>query len=178
MSAPALPLEKSLPLAQGRRDTTITVEKVLSWILQDFASLQLTVILFLLGIFVIWVGTTAQTDAEIWQVVDRYFRSFFMEVNFRYVFPAQFFPAYLHNLPGKFYAPGGMCVGLMMMLNLLAAHLWRFKVQASGTRLMARLGMTLFWDLITILPNIILEIRVQIIKSVINNSDNHRTRTS
>ncbi len=151
MSAPALPLEKSLPLAQGRRDTTITVEKVLSWILQDFASLQLTVILFLLGIFVIWVGTTAQTDAEIWQVVDRYFRSFFMEVNFRYVFPAQFFPAYLHNLPGKFYAPGGMCVGLMMMLNLLAAHLWRFKVQASGTRLMAGLGMTLFGVLITFL---------------------------
>ena len=66
--------------AAERRDTTITVEKVFSWILQDFASLQLTVILFLLGIFVIWVGTTAQADADIWQVVDRYFRSFFMEV--------------------------------------------------------------------------------------------------
>lgn len=173
MSAPALPLEKALPRSQERRDATITVEKVLSWILQDFASLQLTVILFLLGIFVIWVGTTAQADAEIWQVVDRYFRSFFMKVEYKYIFPAQFFPAWLHNmsdhfdylaqhsprrmsgifeiLKGGFYAPGGMCVGLMMMLNLLAAHLWRFKVQASGTRLMAGLGMTLFGVLLTFL---------------------------
>ena len=44
-----------------------------------------------------------------------------------------------------------MCVGLMMMLNLLAAHLWRFKVQASGTRLLAGLGMTSLGVLITFL---------------------------
>ncbi|MCE9529015.1 MAG: cytochrome c biogenesis protein ResB, partial [Planctomycetales bacterium] len=173
MSAPALPLEKAFPHAGERREQTVTVEKVFSWVLQDLASLQLTVILFLLGIFVIWVGTTAQTDAEIWQVVDRYFRSFFMEVEYKYIFPAQFFPSWLHDLSSHFtyvadhsprrigrliglikdgfYAPGGMCVGLMMMMNLLAAHLWRFKVQASGTRLIAGLGMTLLGVLVTFL---------------------------
>jgi ABC-type transport system involved in cytochrome c biogenesis permease subunit len=151
MSVTALPSDKALPRAAQRRGQAITVEKVFSWILQDFASLQLTVILFLLGIFVIWVGTTAQADADIWLVVDRYFRSFFMEVSFKYVFPAQFFPAFLHNLPGQFHAPGGMCVGLMMMLNLLAAHLWRFKIQASGTRLLLGLGMTSLGVLITFL---------------------------
>ena len=119
MSVTALPTDQPLPRTARRGETAVTAEKVFSWILQDFASLQLTVILFLLAIFVIWVGTTAQADADIWQVVDRYFRSFFMEVSFKYVFPAQFFPAFLHNLPGKFYAPGGMCVGLMMMMNLL-----------------------------------------------------------
>src|SRR6185295_2598175 len=129
----------------------LTMERLLSWILQDLASLQLTVILFALGIFVIWVGTTAQADADIWQVVDKYFRAFFMEVPFKYLFPAQFFPAFLHTLPGRFYAPGGMCVGLMMMMNLLAAHLWRFKIQASGTRLLAGLGMTALGVLITFL---------------------------
>src|ERR1051325_11791418 len=142
MSVTALPTDQALPRAAQRRETAVTAEKVLTWVLQDFASLQLTVILFLLAIFVIWVGTTAQADADIWQVVDRYFRSFFMEVSFKYVFPAQFFPAFLHNLPAKFYAPGGMCVGLMMMMNLLAAHLLRFKIQAAATPLLAGLGMT------------------------------------
>src|SRR5689334_15882501 len=102
MSAPALPLEKAFPHAGERREQAVTVDKVFSWILQDLASLQLTVILFLLGIFVIWVGTTAQTDAEIWQVVERYFRSFFMKVEYKYIFPAQFFPAWLHNLSDLF----------------------------------------------------------------------------
>ncbi len=151
MSVTALPTDQALPRTALRREKAVTVERVFSWVLQDMASLQLTVILFLLGIFVIWVGTTAQADADIWQVVDRYFRSFFMEVSFKYVFPAQFFPAFLHNLPGKFYAPGGMSVGLMMMLNLLAAHLWRFKIQASGTRLLLGLGMTSLGVLITFL---------------------------
>ncbi|MBC7854205.1 MAG: cytochrome c biogenesis protein ResB, partial [Pirellulaceae bacterium] len=151
MSVTALPTDQALPRTAQRREQAVTAERVFSWILQDMASLQLTVILFLLGIFVIWVGTTAQADADIWQVVDRYFRSFFMEVSFKYVFPAQFFPAVLHNLPGKFYAPGGMSVGLMMMLNLLAAHLWRFKIQASGTRLLLGLGMTSLGVLITFL---------------------------
>ena len=151
MSVTALPTDQALPRAAQRRETAVTAEKVFSWILQDFASLQLTVILFLLAMFVIWVGTTAQADADIWQVVNRYFRSFFMEVSFKYVFPAQFFPAFLHNLPGKFYAPGGMCVGLMMTMNLLAAHFWRFKIQASGTRLLAGLGMTALGVLITFL---------------------------
>jgi ABC-type transport system involved in cytochrome c biogenesis permease subunit len=151
MSVSALPADRALPRAAERRREAVTLDKAFSWVLQDFASLQLTVILFLLAMFVIWVGTTAQADADIWEVVDRYFRSFFMEVSFKYVFPAQFFPAFLNALPGKFYAPGGMCVGLMMMMNLLAAHLWRFKVQASGTRLIAGLGMTAFGVLITFL---------------------------
>lgn len=151
MSVTALPVDQSLPRPAERREKAVTIERVFSWILQDLASLQLTVILFALGIFVIWVGTTAQADADIWLVVDRYFRSFFMEVEFKYVFPAQFFPAFLHDLPGKFYAPGGMCVGLMMAMNLLAAHLWRFKIQASGIRLLAGLIMTLLGVVITYL---------------------------
>src|ERR1051325_3925629 len=102
MSVTALPTDQALPRAAQRRETAVTAEKVFSWILQDFASLQLTVILFLLAIFVIWVGTTAQADADIWQVVDRYFRSFFMKVEFKYVFPAQFFPAWMHNLGNTF----------------------------------------------------------------------------
>ena len=173
MSITALPTNQALPRVAVRRKDAITAQNVVSWILQDFASLQLTVILFLLAMFVIWVGTTAQADDDIWRVVDRYFRSFFMRVEFKYVFPAQFFPSWMHNLADSFDylarhsprrispifevmrdgfpAPGGMCVGLMMMMNLLAAHLWRFKVQASGTRLIAGLALTALGVLITFL---------------------------
>ncbi|MGC4004509.1 MAG: hypothetical protein QM811_15870 [Pirellulales bacterium] len=46
--------------------------------------------------------------------------------------------------PTRFYIPfpGGKTIGLLMLLNLLAAHGIKFKFQASGTRLLAGLGVT------------------------------------
>src|SRR6476646_5391768 len=101
MSVSALPIDVVAEPAT-QRTKPLTAGRLLHWVLQDLASLQLTVILFLLGILVIWVGTTAQADPAIWEVVDQYFRAFFMEFPCKYVFAAQFFPVFLHDIPGKF----------------------------------------------------------------------------
>ncbi len=39
------------------------------------------------------------------------------------------------RIPGGFFFPGGWTIGFLLMLNLLAAHLVRFKLQAKGSRL-------------------------------------------
>ena len=43
-------------------------------ILTPLASLKLTVVLFLMAIFIVFAGTLAQTEKDIWQVVHDYFR--------------------------------------------------------------------------------------------------------
>ncbi len=47
-----------------------------SWvrILRPLASLRLTVALFVMAIFIVFAGTLAQTEKDIWQVVHDYFR--------------------------------------------------------------------------------------------------------
>ena len=55
-------------------------------------------------------------------------------------FPKSFFPD-IGDIPGGFYFPGGFTIGTLMAINLLAAHGVRFKMQATGTRLWAGLGV-------------------------------------
>ena len=46
-----------------------------SWpILTPLASLKLTVVLFVMSIFIVLAGTLAQTEKDIWQVMHDYFR--------------------------------------------------------------------------------------------------------
>jgi ABC-type transport system involved in cytochrome c biogenesis permease subunit len=116
-------------------------------ILAPIASLKLTVSLFAMAIFIVLAGTLAQVDKDIWEVVDGYFRTAFAWIDVRIFFPPSFFPGMSVpervSLPGGlefplgFYFPGGWLIGSLMAINLLAAHGLRFKVQASGTRLVA-----------------------------------------
>ncbi len=109
------------------------------------ASLKITVTCFLLAIFLIVVGTLAQVDKDIWQVVDEYFRATVTWVDLKVFCPPSFFPGlsvpYETRLPGGyvlplgFYFPGGWLIGGVLAVNLLAAHASRFVVQARGTRL-------------------------------------------
>ena len=120
--------------------------------IRTFASLKLTVALFALGIFVVLVGTLAQQEANIGQVVRNYFHAWVMWVDVNLLFPKMFFPwmpvihipapAFLTSLTGGFVtnlntfpAPGGLIIGTLMAINLLAAHGWRFTIQARGMRL-------------------------------------------
>ena len=103
--------------------------------MRALASLKLTVTLFALGIFVVWIGTLAQTQQDIWEVVRDYFRAWVMMVDVNLMFPKSFFPDMPHlNVP-EIPFPGGMTVGVLMAVNLIAAHTWRFKIQSSGLRL-------------------------------------------
>ena len=118
------------------------------WFLKPLASLKLTVALFAAGIFIVFYGTLAQVEKDMWAVIDDYFRAKLAWIDFRLFFPPSFFPPSnsfcerLQNLKGGFYFPGGWTIGLLLAINLLAAHLFRFKLQAKGTRLI--FGLVVF----------------------------------
>src|SRR3954451_23020029 len=113
-------------------------------LLAALASLRLTVVLFALSIFLIFVGTLAQKDHDVWEVVNSlYFSRWFALVEFR-VFErlAQIFSKTVEwNLTGGFFFPGGKSIGSLLLVNLAAAHALRFKVAASGRRLAIGLGV-------------------------------------
>jgi ResB-like family len=99
--------------------------------LKTFASLRLTVALLGMSIFLVFVGTLAQIDGGIWTIVSKYFRSWFVLV------PLQLFwqlgEVFLglghHTIPGFIPFPGGWTLGGLLMLNLIAAHALRFRLQ-------------------------------------------------
>lgn len=101
----------------------------------SLASLRLTVTLFALSIFIILVGTLAQTQKNMWDVRVDYFHTWWSWIELQVFFPAAWFPNW-QQIAGGFYFPGGKMIGLTMAVNLLAAHLFRFKVQAKGRMLL------------------------------------------
>ncbi len=168
-------------------------------LLRPLASLKLTVTLFALAIVVILVGTLAQVEMDIWQVLEDYFKPWVTWVDVPLLFPRSWFPlrnddsmirafawatigisllcgtmimanafvprsssesqrssAYLRAglvvflggaisistlLARGFWLPGGAMIGAVMCINLLAAHVLRFKVHARGRRLGIGLGL-------------------------------------
>jgi len=133
--------------------------------LGPLASLKLTVVLFALAIVIVLAGTLAQVNADVWDVVDQYFRvhpsqlsegglgalkAFFVWIPGQIFLPGAFFP----NAPllpewAGFWFPKGWVIGGVMLLNLLSAHLIRFKMQARGTRLIAGLWLLAMGVLVT-----------------------------
>ena len=105
---------------------------VLEKILRPLASLKLTIVLFALAIFIIFVGTLAQVDQDIWAVLRQYFRTWTAWVEWRTI---GVLVRPLREVKGGFYFPGGETILVAMGVNLLAAHAVRFRKQAKGRRL-------------------------------------------
>jgi hypothetical protein len=108
--------------------------------LQFIAGLRLTVILFVLSFLLVFFGTLAQIDNGIWTVVRDYFRSFvvFIPLNIFNQFGQIFFGLPKLNtdgtpfrIGGSFPFPGGWTLAILLMVNLLAAHLVRFKLSVN-----------------------------------------------
>lgn len=97
-----------------------------------FVSLKLTVALLLFSLILVFVATLDQVNLGIWAVQEKYFRSFFV----------------MWRLPGTEVAipvfPGGYFVGGLLLINLTAAHLYRFQLswKKSGIQL-AHAGLIL-----------------------------------
>ena len=147
------------PRARTATGAWATVRRVL----MPLASLKLTVVLFALAIFLVFAGTLAQKQLDIWEVIHGWFRvdlqklstESFPWLNFRELFvriPLEifcidmFFPQWIFtdgppNTTLGMWFPRGWVIGVFMGLNLLAAHTVRFSVQAKGTRLWAGLGV-------------------------------------
>jgi len=83
--------------------------------LRDFlVSLQLTVVLLVFSMVLIFAGTLDQVNLGIWAVQEKYFRSFIV-----YLQVGQFtVPAF----------PGGYTIGGLLLANLIAAHFYRFSL--------------------------------------------------
>ncbi len=83
-------------------------------VLKPVASLRLTVALFAAAMVLIFVGTVAQKDQGNWQVVNEYFRSIWL-----------WMPIGIAGVRVPFV--GGYTLGILMLVNLTAAHTVRFK---------------------------------------------------
>jgi len=91
--------------------------------LKPLASLRLTVVLLALSMVLILAGTLAQVDQGVWLVVDQYFRSVYVAIPFQL-----FVPRKLAEIPGVLPFPGGLTLGVLLFVNLVAAHVVRFKL--------------------------------------------------
>ena len=82
-----------------------------------FVSLKLTIVLLVLSIVLIFWATLAQVDLGVWGVQEKIFHSFFV----------------LERIPGTKFPipvfPGGYSIGGLLLINLIAAHLYRFKLE-------------------------------------------------
>src|SRR5215212_6513783 len=99
--------------------------------LRALASLRLTVVLLALSVLLVFFGTLAQMNNGIWTVVDKYFWSEFVWVDFQLLvqFAQVFFGVSKEaHVSGAFPFIGGRLLGFIMMANLLAAHAMRFKL--------------------------------------------------
>ncbi len=95
-----------------------------------FVSLKLTVVLLALSIILIFAATLDQVHLGIWVVQEKYFQTFFVLWKVGEV-PIPVFP-------------GGYFIGGLLLVNLLAAHAYRFKLswRKSGI-LLTHLGLIL-----------------------------------
>jgi ABC-type transport system involved in cytochrome c biogenesis permease subunit len=81
-----------------------------------FVSLQLTVVLLVMSLLLVFIATLDQVNLGIWAVQEKYFRSFL--VFWQPAGSELSFPVF----------PGGYLIGGLLLINLVCAHLYRFKL--------------------------------------------------
>ncbi len=175
-------------------------EQILSWI-RPLGSLKIAVASFAAAILLILIGTLAQVNRDIWEVLEVYFKTWWTWVDVLVFFPRSWFPQldplwcarlfvmatmvgcmlagflswanaatvrYARPLGlavialgisvslsiiwrGGFWFPGGVLIGTVMGINLLAAHATRYRLQAKGARFAWGLGVVIVGILVTLL---------------------------
>src|SRR5262245_51521884 len=99
-------------------------------VLSFLASLRLTVVLFALSLLLVLLGTIAQKEHGLYTVLHTYFRCFLAWVPWQlFVDFGQVFLGVSPNvqIPGSFPFPGGWLLGVLLLVNVLAAHAVRFR---------------------------------------------------
>ena len=113
-----------------------SVTDIAQAIVMPLASLRFTVALLFLAVLMTWVATLEQAYDDVFNVKIRHFSSLLVEVPVQVFFPPAWAPN-LQNIPGRIFLPSGVSILVLMIVNLTAAHSLRFKIQASGSRLVA-----------------------------------------
>jgi ResB-like family len=81
-----------------------------------FTSLRLTVVLLAFGIVIVFIGTLAQVDEGLFNAQARYFRQWII------------LGADLFGWKIPLILPGGYLIGTLLLINLIAAHIYRFQL--------------------------------------------------
>lgn len=102
----------NVPASEGQRTS---VKVLLKNVLKPFASLRLTIVCLACAMFIVFVGTLDQVQIGVYEAQLRYFKSFFLY----FTLPGSNF-----RIP---YFPGGYTLGAVLLVNLIAAHVSRFK---------------------------------------------------
>ncbi len=124
--------------------------------IQVLASMKLTCVMFLMGMFVIFVGSLAQARRDVWLVVGEYFRTYLAWIDVADFFPPSMFPSLVDydwsSLTLRYIPfPGGWTIGWIMLANLLTAHALRFKIRAAGGQRIAGASIVAIGALLTFL---------------------------
>jgi len=90
-----------------------------------FTSLRLTVILLAFAIVLVFIGTLAQVDAGLYQVQADYFKSVFAGLTLH---PLRFTGIAMFGYTLPIILPGGYLIGTLLLLNLIASHIYRFQL--------------------------------------------------
>ena len=88
---------------------------LLKSVVKFITSLRLTVVLLALAIILVWVGTVAQADEGLYYAQTRYFKQWLVVG----------ISLFGHKIP--IILPGGYLLGTTLLVNLVAAHIYRFK---------------------------------------------------
>lgn len=90
-------------------------------LIKFFTSLRLTVVLLAFAIVLVFIGTLAQVDAGLYDAQSHYFRQWIVVG----------LDLFGRRVP--MILPGGYLIGTMLLINLLAAHIYRFQFSIKKT---------------------------------------------
>src|SRR3954471_9954311 len=91
-------------------------------ILAPLASLRITVVLLVVGMVLIFAGTLALREQGIWAVQEHYFHGWWFWLPFQ-----NLLPFVKRTVPGSIPFVGGYTLIALLLVNLLSAHVARFK---------------------------------------------------
>ena len=113
-------------------------------ILKAIGSLKITVWMFAFALLIVLFGTLAQDEMTLAEVKREYFNCWIARVPLDVLLPITLVP---HPEPilGGFglYVPGGALIGLILLVNLIAAKATRFSVHAKGATLIGGIVVSL-----------------------------------
>lgn len=117
--------------ASTRQNESVTPYTVL----RALGSLKITVTLFVFAILIVLVGTLAQDDETLVEVKREYFNAWIASVPLDVFVPSTLIAH--SRIPGAIPMPGGALIGVLLMINLIAAKVTRFTIFARGMKLLA-----------------------------------------
>ena len=121
-------------------------------IITPLASLRLTVTLLAVSVFAIFIITLQQATHDMWEIKSQHYSSLLVTVPFDEILVERWFPD-APPVPGAFVMPSGLTLIVLLLMNLSAAHLLRFRLQADGLKLwvgaaIAALGAFFTWAIV------------------------------